>query len=109
MTRRPIDVHEQVELFHAEWEARGRCVSSSTGATDITIDWWRHVSETTIPADFLTWPCLDSWLETDVVTLVDSNICTVEELATGKPVHAASTSSFVECHILCNLRDDGSS
>lgn len=82
----PVDVHEPVESFHSEWEARAWCVSQSIGggAPDITIDWWRHVRETTIPTDYLTRPYLDSWLETDVATLVDSKICTVEELATGK-------------------------
>jgi nitrile hydratase len=79
----PIDVHEPIEPFHAEWEARVWAVSKSYGPPDITIDWWRHVRETTIPADYLARPYLDSWLETDMVTLVDSNICTVEELATG--------------------------
>ena len=89
----PIDVHEPVEPFHAEWEARAWAVSKSYGggAPDITIDWWRHVRETTIPADYLTRPYLDSWLEADMVTLVDSNVCTVEELAAGKSATPATS------------------
>ena len=88
----PIDVHEPVEPFHADWEARAWALSKGIGGTppDITIDWWRHVRETTIPADYLTRPYLDSWLETDMVTLVDSNICTVEELATGRSTTPAA-------------------
>lgn len=84
----PIDVSEPIEPFHAEWEARAWALSKGIGggAPDITIDWWRHVRETTIPSDYLTRPYIDSWLEADMVTLVDSNICTVEELATGKSV-----------------------
>ena len=82
----PIDVHEPVEPFHSDWEARAWALSKGFGggAPDITIDWWRHVRETTIPADYLTRPYLDSWLETDMTTLVDSKVCTIEELATGK-------------------------
>jgi len=89
----PIDVHEPVEPFHAEWEARAWAVSKSYGggAPDITIDWWRHVRETTIPADYLTRPYLDSWLEADMVTLVDSNVCTVDELATGRSATLATS------------------
>ncbi|MBM1691614.1 nitrile hydratase subunit beta [Sulfitobacter geojensis] len=92
----PIDVHEPVEPFHSEWEARAWALSKSIGggAPDITIDWWRHVRETTIPVDYLTRPYLDSWLETDMVTLVDSNLCTVEELATGKSATPAATKAI---------------
>jgi hypothetical protein len=52
----PIDVHEPVEPFHADWEARAWAISKGIGGTppDITIDWWRHVRESTIPADYLT-------------------------------------------------------
>jgi nitrile hydratase len=82
----PIDVLEPIEPFHSEWEARAWALSKGFGggAPDITIDWWRHVRETSIPSDYLTRPYLDSWLETDMTTLVDSKICTIEELATGK-------------------------
>ena len=82
----PIDVLEPVEPFHSEWEARAWALSKGFEGVppDITIDWWRHVRETSIPADYLTRPYLDSWLETDMTTLVDSKICTIEELATGK-------------------------
>jgi len=91
----PIDVNESVEPFHSEWEARAWAISKGIGggAPDITIDWWRHVRETTIPVDYLTRPYLDSWLETDMVTLVDSNICTVEELATGKSTTTATSTA----------------
>ncbi|WP_053005821.1 nitrile hydratase subunit beta [Kiloniella spongiae] len=80
----PINVTEPTEPFHEEWEARVWGISCSTGAPGITIDWWRYIREMTIPEDYLTRPYLDSWSESDMVTLVDSNICTVEELATGK-------------------------
>lgn len=80
----PIDVDEPVEPFHAEWEARIWGVTCSTGAPGITIDWWRHVRETTDPADYLMRPYLDSWSQTDMATLVDAGVCTVAELATGK-------------------------
>ncbi len=89
----PVDVHEPVEPFHAEWEGRVWGVTHSMGATDITIDWWRHVRETTIPADYLTRPYLDSWLETEMITLIEANICTVEELAAGKSVTPAMGSA----------------
>ena len=99
-----IDVHEPVEPFHAEWEARAWAVSRGIGggAPDITIDWWRHVRETTIPVDYLTRPYLDSWLEADMVTLVDSNICTVEELATGKSATLA-TNEAVSISVACAI------
>lgn len=88
----PIDVDEPVEPFHSDWEARAWALSKAYEGCppDITIDWWRHVRETSVPLDYLTRPYLDSWLETDMVTLVDSNICTVEELATGKSATPAT-------------------
>jgi nitrile hydratase beta subunit len=103
----PIDVLETVQPFHSEWEARAWALSKGYGggAPDITIDWWRHVRETSIPADYLTRPYLDSWLEADMTTLVDSKICTVKELATGKsatpPVGEAASIS-VEDAIAAN-------
>ncbi len=103
----PIDVNETVEPFHSEWEARAWALSKGFGggAPDITIDWWRHVRETSIPADYLTRPYLDSWLETDMTTLVDSKICTIEELATGKsntPLVGKAVSLSVEDAIAAN-------
>ena len=55
--------------FREDWERRQWALSKNVPLPGGTIDWWRHVRETSIPADYLTRPYLDSWLETDMTTL----------------------------------------
>ena len=81
----PIDVDEPPEPFHAPWEARVLgIVRAFTRPADWSIDWFRHVRECIEPADYLTRPYYDQWLQTYAAMMIDSGAATVEELSTGK-------------------------
>ena len=81
----PIDVHEPEEPFHAAWEGRLLgMVRSMSRTAPWSIDWFRHVRELIDPADYLTRPYYDQWLQTYAAMMVDSGVATVEELASGK-------------------------
>lgn len=81
----PIDVNEPPEPFHAPWEARVLgIVRAFTRPATFSIDWFRHVRECIDPADYLTRPYYDQWLQTYAAMMVDAGAATVEELATGR-------------------------
>ena len=92
----PIDVGEPPEPFHAPWEARMLgIVRAFTRPRNWSIDWFRHVRECIGPADYLTRPYYDQWLQTYAAMMIDSGVATLDELATGKsardiPGHAAA-------------------
>lgn len=81
----PIDVDEPEAPFHAPWEGRmwgiARAMRRPPGWT---IDWWRHGRELIDPADYLSRPYYDQWMQTYAALLVDSGIATVTEIATGE-------------------------
>lgn len=80
----PVDVNEPDEPFHAAWEARLLgIVRSFTRPAPWSVDWFRHVRECIEPADYLTRPYYDQWLQTYAAMLVDSGVATVEEIASG--------------------------
>ena len=79
----PIDVGEPEVPFHEPWEGRVVGIVKSTGASDWTIDWWRHVRELIDPADYLTRPYFDQWMQTQAAALIDSGIITLDELLAG--------------------------
>ena len=69
----PIDVHEPPEPFHAPWEARVLgIVRAFTRPAHWSIDWFRHVRECIEPADYLTRPYYDQWLQTYAAMMIDS-------------------------------------
>jgi nitrile hydratase len=81
----PIDVGEPPEPFHAPWEARMLgIVRAFTRPARWSIDWFRHVRECIDPADYLTRPYYDQWLQTYAAMMIDSRVATLDELATGK-------------------------
>jgi nitrile hydratase len=81
----PIDVDEPEEPFREPWEARLLgIVRAFTRPAAWSIDWFRHVRELIEPADYLTRPYYDQWLQTYAAMMVDSGAATVEELATGR-------------------------
>jgi nitrile hydratase beta subunit len=81
----PIDAGESEEPFHAPWEARllgiVRAMSRPPGWT---IDRFRYVRESIAPADYLTRPYYDQWLQTYAALMIDSGVATVAELASGR-------------------------
>ena len=69
----PIDVNEPPEPFHAPWEARVLgIVRAFTRPAHWSIDWFRHVRECIEPADYLTRPYYDQWLQTYAAMMIDS-------------------------------------
>jgi len=85
----PIDVGEKEERFHAAWEARlVGIVRGTTRVAPWSIDWFRYVRELIDPADYLTRPYYDQWLQTYAAMMVNSGVATVDELASGKSTAA---------------------
>lgn len=84
----PIDVNERGVPFHYAWEGRMWSIGMLTEAADWTIDWWRHVRELIEPADYLTRPYFDQWMQTQTAAMIDSGILTLEEIASGNGVPA---------------------
>ncbi|MDD9923504.1 MAG: nitrile hydratase subunit beta [Boseongicola sp.] len=97
----PIDVNEPDEPFHAEWEGRAWGITCSTRAPNVPIDWWLFVRENSVPTDYLSRPYFDSWIETDMITMIEAGVCTIDELATGKsatePLASAKPMTTEEC------------
>lgn len=83
----PVDVHEAEVPFHHAWEGRVLgIVRSFTRPANWSLDWFRHVRELIEPADYLSRPYYDQWLQTYAAMMVDSGAATVAEIASG---HAA--------------------
>jgi nitrile hydratase subunit beta len=80
----PIDVGELEVPFKHVWEGRMWGISSCSGSSDWTIDWWRHVREAIDPIDYLTRSYYDSWAQTELAAYVDSGVFTLEEAISGK-------------------------
>ena len=81
----PIDVDEPEEPFHHPWEARVMAVVRwMTRPVPWSIDWFRAVREQIEPADYLTRPYYDQWLQTYAAMLVHAGAATVDEIATGR-------------------------
>src|SRR5262249_25923855 len=81
----PINVHETEVPFHEPWEARVLgIVRAMSPAADWNIDWFRHCRELIEPVDYLTRPYYDQWLQTYAAMLVNSELATVQELASGQ-------------------------
>ncbi len=81
----PIDVHEPEEPFHAAWEARLLgIVRGMSRPVPWSIDWFRHVRELIDPADYLTRPYYDQWLQTYAAMMIESGLASVSEIASGR-------------------------
>ncbi len=82
----PVDVDvPDDEQFHEPWEARVRgMVNAMSTAADWNIDWFRHCRELIDPADYLSRPYFDQWVQSYCAMMVVSGLATVEELASGK-------------------------
>lgn len=108
----PVGTDETAEAFHSAWEARmwgiARSLKQPPGWT---IDWWRHGRELIDPADYLTRPYYDQWMQTYTALLIDSGVFTVDELvavdhAVFSPPPTASASSRVDVTKVTTKRFD---
>ena len=78
----PIAVAETEENFHSAWEARMWGISQALKRPPgWSIDWWRHGRELIDPADYLTRPYYDQWMQNYSALLIDSQVFSVDELA----------------------------
>lgn len=95
--------------FQEPYEARVRAmVTLMTPAPDWNIDWFRHCRELIDPADYLTRPYFDQWVQSYGAMLVNSGWATIDELSTGKssqnisgvkpPVNAQQALDYVVTH-----------
>lgn len=79
-----VEVDEPEEAFHHAWEGRVfGIVRGMSRPADWNIDWFRHCRELIDPADYLTRPYYDQWLQAYAAMMVVSEVATVKELASG--------------------------
>lgn len=79
-----VDAEEPEEAFHSDWEARAYgIVRAMRKAPDWTIDKFRFTREQIEPADYLTRPYYDQWLQCYAALMVGSGVASVAEIASG--------------------------
>ena len=81
----PVQPVEPEAPFHEPWEGRVfglvRCMSRPD---DWNLDWFRHCRELIEPADYLTRPYYDQWLQAYAAMMIVSGVATLDEVAKGK-------------------------
>lgn len=81
----PVAVDQGDKAFDHDWQRRMWAMArSGSRGKDITIDWWRHVIECMVPADYLAFNYHLKWCTTFLVSLVDSGVFTLDEVLLGK-------------------------
>lgn len=98
----PINPNPDEPMFHGEWERRVLALSLAMGATGMwNIDASRHSRETIPPANYLSWSYYRIWFEGLEKLLVQKNLVSANELATGKMVQPAITTKnkMVAAHV----------
>nr|WP_298685447.1 SH3-like domain-containing protein [uncultured Dongia sp.] len=84
-TTKPIDVAEDETPFKADWEGRAWGINEALeGHPGWTLDWWRYVRELIPAEDYLTRPYFDQWMQVYAAMMVDSDVASVAEIASGK-------------------------
>lgn len=80
----PVDTQESQVAFHSRWEARAfAIVRAMSRAPGWTIDKFRFTREQINPADYLTRPYYDQWIQCYAALMVGSGVASVEEIASG--------------------------
>lgn len=85
-----IEVDDDGDPFHEDWEGREWGIAQCARTPGITIDWWRHCRELIMPIDYLARPYFDSWAQTDFSTYIEAGWMTQEEVAAGKSLNKVS-------------------
>ena len=80
----PIDIDDQGDPFHHDWEGREWGIAQCARTPGITIDWWRHCRELIMPEDYLGRPYFDSWAQTDFATYIEAGWMTLDEIDAGR-------------------------
>jgi nitrile hydratase len=86
----PIDIVDDGDPFHDEWEGREWGISRCARTPGITLDWWRHCRELIMPEDYLGRPYFDSWAQTDFATYIEAGWITLEEIDAGRSLGAVA-------------------
>jgi nitrile hydratase len=87
----PVDVNEPETPFHADYEGRSWAISRTARAPGITIDWWRHVRELVGEDDYLNRSYFDSWAQTNIASMIDTGLFTMEEFESGVSTTSPAT------------------
>jgi nitrile hydratase len=80
----PIQIDEDSDAFHHDWEGREWGIAQSARTPGITIDWWRHCRELIMPVDYIGRAYFDSWAQTDFSTYIEAGWFTMDEVVVGK-------------------------
>lgn len=79
-----VETDEEEVAFHSDWEARAfAIVRAMTMAPDWTLDKFRFTREQIEPADYLTRPYYDQWMQCYAAMMVGSGVASVAEIASG--------------------------
>jgi nitrile hydratase subunit beta len=80
----PVVVEPDEPLFHAPWERRALGLTIAAGGTGAwTIDMSRRAREDRPPAEYLTTPYYGLWIKGVERLVVETGLCTAEEVAAG--------------------------
>jgi nitrile hydratase subunit beta len=90
----PVLPEANEPVFHAPWEAKVRSMVILTGALRRwNLDAFRHTMERLPPADYLRYSYFEKWLEAMIALLLDANLVTPEELASGHKAPGTAAAS----------------
>lgn len=80
-----VETDEPEEAFHSDWEARAYGIVRAMAKPKAwTLDRFRFTREQIEPADYLTRPYYDQWLQSYAAMMIESGIANVDEIASGK-------------------------
>lgn len=81
----PIQAHDDISLFHADWERRVLAITLAMGAVGKwNIDMSRAARESLPPAQYLSSSYYEIWFEGLRMLLLSTGLATAEEMETGE-------------------------
>jgi len=86
----PIEVEKNEPVFHAPWEGRVIAMRRALVASGKIKTVFREAIENIPPAEYLRMSYYERWYTAVVEQLLDSNVVTREEIASGKPAKGSA-------------------
>jgi nitrile hydratase len=87
----PVAVEADEPLFHAPWERRALGLTIAVGGTGAwTIDMSRRAREDRPPVEYLATPYYGLWIKGVERLVVETGLCTAEEVAAGRALVPAA-------------------
>ena len=81
----PVNIEKDEPVFHEDWERKVYAMTLATmGAGMFVTDEVRYMTETIPPADYLNFKYYEKWLYSLEQMMLQKNVVTREELASGK-------------------------